>query len=405
MTLATHPVSPDNVNVAVGSTQSDDAVELTVVMPCLNERLTLAICIEKAMATLREHGISGEVVIGDNGSTDGSQEIARSLGARVVDVPTRGYGAALLGAIAAARGRYIVMGDSDASYDFGEIPGFLQRLRDGDELVMGNRFRGGIKPGAMPWKNRYIGNPVLSGLGRLFFRIPIRDFHCGIRGFSKASIDRIDLRSTGMEFASEMVVKAKLHGLRISEVPATLSPDGRDRPPHLRPWRDGWRHLRFLLLYSPRWLFLYPGIVLMLLGFGIHALLLPGIFRIGSVSLDIHTLLYGGGLILVGAQAVFFAVLSKVFAIAEGLLPEPPEAKRWFQAVTLEHGVIAGVACVVGGVVGTFWAVSQWSARGFGPYAPSDAMRIVVPSVVLLALGAQTIFSSFFLSLLGMKRR
>lgn len=390
---------------AAASGATDDDVELTVVMPCLNERLTLAVCIEKAMTTLRTHGIRGEVVIGDNGSTDGSQDIARSLGARVVDVPTRGYGAALLGAIAAARGRYIVMGDSDASYDFGEVPAFLERLRQGDELVMGNRFHGGIKPGAMPWKNRYIGNPVLSGLGRLFFRIPVGDFHCGIRGFSKDAIEKIDLRSTGMEFASEMVVKAKLHGLRMSEVPATLSPDGRDRPPHLRPWRDGWRHLRFLLLYSPRWLFLYPGIVLMLVGLGIHVLLLPGIFRVGNVSLDVHTLLYGGGLILVGAQAVFFAVLSKVFAITEGLTPEPPEARRWFQAITLEHGVIAGVVCALAGVAGTLWAVSQWAARDFGPYAPSDAMRIVVPSVVLLALGAQTIFSSFFLSLLGMKRR
>jgi glycosyltransferase involved in cell wall biosynthesis len=374
-------------------------------MPCLNEKLTLATCITRALETLKVHGIKGEVVIGDNGSTDGSQDIARRLGARVIDVKERGYGAALLGAIAEARGTYVLMGDSDASYDFGEIPVFLQKLREGFDLVMGNRFKGGIKPGAMPWKNRYIGNPVLSGIGRLFFRIPIRDFHCGIRAFKKSSIDGIDLRSTGMEFASEMVVKAQLHRLKIAEVPATLSPDGRDRPPHLRPWRDGWRHLRFLLLYSPRWLFLYPGISLMLIGLLLHVLLLPGSFKIGAAELDVHTLLYGGGMMLVGAQGVFFAVLSKIFAIAEGLVPEPPEAKRWFQAIQLEHGVVAGVLLVLGGVVGTLWAVGSWGRQGFGPTDPQAVMRIVVPSVVLLALGAQTIFSSFFLSLLGLRRR
>ncbi len=386
-------------------TESNDDVELTVVMPCLNERLTLASCIQRALETLNAHGIKGEVVIGDNGSTDGSQEIARSLGARVIDVRERGYGAALLGAIAAARGTYVLMGDSDASYDFGEIPVFLAKLREGYDLVMGNRFKGGIKPGAMPWKNRYIGNPVLSGIGRLFFRIPIRDFHCGIRAFKKSSIDAIDLRATGMEFASEMVVKAQLHRLKLAEVPATLSPDGRDRPPHLRPWRDGWRHLRFLLLYSPRWLFLYPGITLMVLGVLIHTLLLPGAFKVGSTELDVHTLLYGGGMILVGAQGVFFAVLSKVFAIAEGLVPEPPEARRWFQAIQMEHGVVVGVVLVMGGIAGTMWAVGSWGRQGFGPTDPQTVMRVVVPSVVLLALGAQTIFSSFFLSLLGMRRR
>jgi glycosyltransferase involved in cell wall biosynthesis len=380
-------------------------VEVTIVMPCLNERLTLATCIERAMQTLREHDIKGEVVIGDNGSTDGSQEIARKLGARVVDVKERGYGAALLGGFAAARGRYILMGDSDASYDFGELPRYLERLRAGDQLVMGNRFKGEIKPGAMPWKNRHIGNPVLSGIGRLFFKIPIGDFHCGIRAFEKSAIDALDLRSTGMELASEMVVKASLHKLRMSEVPATLSPDGRDRPPHLRPWRDGWRHLRFLLLYSPRWLFLYPGIALMLLGVIIHAMLLPGAFKIGDVTLDIHTLLYGGGMLLVGAQAVFFAVLARVFAITEGLLPEPAYYQRFFQTVKMEHGVVLGVVLALLGVAGSVWAVSSWASRDFGPTSPEVAMRIVVPSVVLLALGAQTIFSSFFLSLLGMRRK
>jgi glycosyltransferase involved in cell wall biosynthesis len=380
-------------------------IELSVVMPCLNEAKTLEICIKRVKETFIRHCINGEIVVGDNGSTDGSQAIARSLGARVVDVNERGYGAALRGGFNAARGRYVVMGDSDASYDFAEIPSYLTRLREGNDLVMGNRFAGGIKPGAMPWKNKWIGNPILSGIGRLFFRIPIRDFHCGIRGFSKAAIDSLDLRSTGMEFASEMVVKARVHGLKIAEVPATLSPDGRDRPPHLNPWRDGWRHLRFLLLYSPRWLFLYPGILLILLGTAIHALLLPGPVHIGQTELDIHTLVYGGAMILVGAQALFFAVIAKVFAITEGLLPEPPGAQRWFRTITLEHGLVAGGLFVVGGVLGSVAAVIPWVRGGFGPYEPQIAMRIVVPSVVLLALGAQTIFSSFLLSLLGLKRR
>jgi hypothetical protein len=380
-------------------------IELTVVMPCLNEALTLGPCIERAMATFKQHGIKGEVVIGDNGSTDGSQDIARALGARVIDVPVRGYGAALLGGFAAARGRYILMGDSDMSYDFGEAPRYLDKLRQGFELVMGNRFKGEIKPGAMPWKNKHIGNPVLSGVGRLFFGIEVGDFHCGLRAFSKTAIERLDLRSTGMELASEIVVKAQLHKLKLTEVPATLSPDGRDRPPHLRPWRDGWRHLRFLLLYSPRWLFVYPGLALMLLGTAIHVMLLPGPRVVGGVELDVHTLLYGGAMILVGAQAVFFAVLAKIFAITEGLVPEPPEAKRWFQRIQLEHGVVTGAVLALLGLAGAVWAVLAWRSRGFGGYAPHEAMRIVVPSAVLLALGAQTIFSSFFLSLLGMRRK
>ncbi len=377
-------------------------VELTVVMPCLNEAKTLAVCIERARRTLEEHGIKGEIVVGDNGSTDGSQEIARGLGARVVDVTERGYGAALLGAFAAARGDFILMGDSDASYDFAEIPRFLEKLRAGFDLVMGNRFQGGIKPGAMPWKNRYLGNPVLSGLGRLFFRIPVGDFHCGIRAFKRSALDKLDLRSTGMELASEMVVKAALYGLRMAEVPATLSPDGRDRPPHLRPWRDGWRHLRFLLLYSPRWLFLYPGLALMLVGAAVHALLLPGPFKLGGVTLDVHTLLYGGAMILVGAQALFFAVLSKVYAVTHGLLPPDKASRSWLYAIKLEHGVVAGAVLVAAGLATSAFAVSAWAHRAFGPYDPQLAMRLVVPSVVLLALGAQTVFSSFFLSLLGM---
>jgi hypothetical protein len=387
---------------------SDDVgdVELTIVMPCLNEARTLGACIEQAQAMLQRSGIKGEVVIGDNGSTDGSQEIATRLGARVVDVPERGYGAALLGGIAAARGRFVLMGDSDMSYDFGHAPRFVEKLREGHDLVMGNRFKGGIEPGAMPFLHKYLGNPVLTKLGQLFFEArEIGDFHCGLRAFQKSAIDALKLTCTGMEFASEMVVKAKLNGLRVTEVPTTLKPDGRDRPPYLRTWRDGWRHLRFLLCCSPRWMFLYPGMLCGLVGVVLMALLIPGQRHIGSVTLDIHTLLYGGGLVLVGAQGVFFSVLSQVFAITHGLLPEPPGAKRLFQRITLEHGVLVGVALVLAGIAGSIFAVTSWARTGFGPYEPQNAMRIIVPSVVALALGAQTIFSSFFLSLLGMSRR
>lgn len=383
----------------------DGAIELTIVMPCLNEALTLAACIDQAQQMFRDSGIVGEVVIGDNGSTDGSQQIAREHGARVVDVPQRGYGAALLGAIAAARGRFIVMGDSDQSYDFGHAPRFVDKLRAGADLVMGNRFKGGIGTDAMPFLHRYLGNPVLSGLGRLFFGGDIGDFHCGLRGFNKAAIDALELSCTGMEFASEMVVKATLFGLRIVEVPTTLQKDGRDRPPHLRTWRDGWRHLRFLLCYSPRWAFLYPGLICGALGVALMLLVLPGPLRVGGVEFDIHTLVYGGGLVLVGAQGVFFAVLSKTFALTQGLTPTPPAIEKLWSKITLETGVVVGVLLVVLGIVGSVGAVYGWVERGFGTYDPGLAMRVVVPSVVALALGAQTIFSSFFLSLLGMPTR
>ncbi len=387
-------------------------LELTVVMPCLNEALTLGACIDQAQAMLRTSGLRGEVVIGDNGSTDGSQDIARAKGARVVDIPVRGYGAALLGAIAAARGQFVIMGDSDMSYDFGHAPRYVAALRSGKDLVMGNRFKGGIGPGAMPPLHRYLGNPVLTKVGQLLFGLwDVGDFHCGLRAFNKKSIESLGLTCTGMEFASEMVVKARLHGLAIGEVPTTLAKDGRDRPPHLRTWRDGWRHLRFLLCYSPRWAFLYPGFVCGLIGLLLMALVLPGPLTFGGagagggVVFDIHTLVYGGGLVLVGAQGVFFAVLSKTYAIVAGLQPLRPEATRLFQRITLEHGVIVGILLVLAGIAGSLLAVNGWVERGLGDYDPGVAMRIVVPSVVALALGAQTIFSSFFLSLLGMPTR
>ena len=303
------------------SQQNEPEFELTIVMPCLNEAETLEICIRKAQSFLEKNAINGEVLIGDNGSTDGSQEIARRNGARVVDVPVRGYGAALFHASLAACSKYVVMGDSDDSYDFTNLMPFLEKLREGYELVMGNRFKGGIKPGAMPWKNRYIGNPVLSGIGIVLFSCPVSDFHCGLRAYTVEAFRKMDLRTTGMEFASEMVIKATLLKMRIAEVPTTLSPDGRSRPPHLRPWRDGWRHLRFMFLCSPRWLFLYPGLAMIAAGLGLGAWLLPSRREVFGVELDVHTLLYAAIAVVVGFQAVAFALFARVFrAFAGGSL-------------------------------------------------------------------------------------
>jgi hypothetical protein len=374
-------------------------------MPCLNEAETLASCIVKAQRYLDRSGVSGEILIGDNGSTDGSQEIAANLGARVVHVPVRGYGAALYGAISEARGRYCIMGDSDDSYDFEHLDCFIQKLREGYDVVMGNRFKGGIKPGAMPWKNRYIGNPILSFIGKIFFRIDEGDFHCGIRGFSKAAFEKMDLRTTGMEFASEMVIKAKLKGLRVTEVPTILSPDGRSRPPHLLPYRDGWRHLRFMLLQSPRWLFLYPGSLLILLGLAGTAWLLPGPRIVHGVGFDVHTLLYAFVSVLLGYQFVAFAVFTKVFAISEGLLPEDPRLNRVFRHVTLEVGLAVGALLVVLGIGGSIFAVSDWAKESFGALDLSHSLRVVMPSVFSLTLGVQIVCSSFFLSILGLRRR
>jgi glycosyltransferase involved in cell wall biosynthesis len=379
--------------------------ELTIVMPCLNEAETLETCILKAKRFLETSGVDGEVLIGDNGSTDGSQQIARNNGARVVDVPIRGYGAALHFATLAARGRYIIMGDSDDSYDFLKLEGFVDRLRAGDDLVMGNRFRGGIKPGAMPWKNRYIGNPILSGIGRLFFRCPAKDFHCGLRGYSAQAYRRFDMRTTGMEYASEMVVKATMLGMKISEVPTTLSPDGRSRPPHLRPWRDGWRHLIFMLLYSPRWLFLNPGIALLAMGLFLLLWIWPGPRRVGQVTFDVHTMIYGAMMVLVGFQSISFAVLSKVFATQERLRPPDPKFEKWFRYITLEVGVAVGLILIVLGMIGTVAAVLDWSSATFGPLDPERVMRLVIPSVLALTLGCEVVLVSFFLSLLGLRIR
>ena len=378
--------------------------ELSILMPCLNEAETLATCIKKAQKALKDLNVRGEVVIADNGSTDGSPEIAASLGARVIHVAAKGYGSALLSGIKAARGKYIIMGDADDSYDFTNLGPFLEKLRAGYELVVGNRFKGGIAPNAMPPLHKYLGNPVLTGIGRLFFRSPCGDFHCGLRGFSKAAIQRLDLRTRGMEFASETVVKASLHGLRITEVPTTLSVDGRNRPPHLRSWRDGWRHLRFLLLYSPRWLFLYPGLLLMLIGTGVSGWLLVGPRVVDGITLDVHTFLYAAMAIVMGYQTVIFAIFTKVFAITEGLLPEDPRLKTLFRYIRLETGILAGALLLATGIGLSMYALSFWSSTSFGPLDPSRTLRLVIPAVTAIALGLQTVLSSFFLSILGLER-
>ena len=380
-------------------------VELSVVMPCLNEQETVGICVRKAMASLREAGIRSEVIVADNGSTDGSVEIAVAEGARVAHVVEKGYGNALKGGIAAACGEFVLMADSDDSYNFSHIPLFLEQLRAGSDLVMGNRFRGGIEPQAMPFLHRYLGNPVLTGIGKLFFRSPCGDFHCGIRGFRKDSFLRMGIRSTGMEFASEMVVKASLLRMKVSEVPTTLSPDGRNRAPHLRTWRDGWRHLRFLLMYSPRWLFLYPGIGLMVLGLVGTLLLLPGRLVFRGIGFDVHTLLYAFVSMLLGFQLIAFATFTKVFAITEGLLPEDPRLTRAFRWITLETGLVVGGLLMLLGIGGSIFAVSGWAKESFGALDTEHTLRIVMPSVFSLTMGVQIVFSSFFLSILGLSRR
>jgi glycosyltransferase involved in cell wall biosynthesis len=398
-------VSASVRSIALAPLPELELVELSVVMPCLNEAETLEACICKAQQALREAGISGEIIIADNGSTDGSREIAERLGARVVRVTARGYGNALMGGIGAARGKYVVMGDADESYDFGHIPRFVAKLREGADLVMGNRFRGGIQRKAMPPLHQYFGNPLLTRIGRLFFRSPVGDFYCGIRGFRKDAYEKMGLRTTGMEFATEMVVKATLLTLRIAEVPTTLSPDGRNRPPHLRTWRDGWRTLRFFLLYSPRWLFLYPGLALILLGTLAGLWLLPFPRTVGSVTFDVHTLLYAAVAVLLGFQAIAFAVFTKVFAVSEGLHPPDPLLDRLFRYVTLEVGLLVGTALTLGGLGGSIYAVGIWGAHQFGRLDISHTLRLVIPAALSLTLGVQTIFASFFLSVLGMKRR
>ena len=380
--------------------------ELTILMPCLNEAETLARCVEMARAGLARVGLRGEVLVADNGSMDGSVAIAEKAGARVVAVKEKGYGSALRGGIEAALGKWVIMGDADDSYDFSRIEGFVEKFREGFDLVMGCRLpRGGgvVTPGAMPWKNRWIGNPSLSFIGRLLFKCPARDFHCGLRGVTKDAYRKMELKTTGMEFASEMVIKATLKSLRIAEVPITLHPDGRSRPPHLKPWRDGWRHLRFMLIYSPRWLFLVPGLLLGVLGAAVGTALALAPIHIGNVEFSTGTLAVACMSVIVSAQLVAFAFFTKVFAIGEGLLPQDPKFSRVFKTFTLEKGICLGLAILLLGLGLLLHGVWIWKRAGYGMLSYGDNMRRLIPAVTLIVVSIQMVFSSFFLSVLGLK--
>lgn len=380
-------------------------LELTILMPCLDEAETVATCVGKAVGWLAEHGVAGEVVVADNGSTDGSRELATAAGARVVPIARRGYGAALLGGIEAARGRFVIMGDADDSYDFTALEPFLRELRAGGQLVMGNRFAGGIEPGAMPFLHRYLGNPVLSWIGRLFFGLRVRDFHCGLRGFERRAVQELGLVTTGMEFASELVVKAGLRGYDIREVPTTLRPDGRSRKPHLRTWPDGWRHLRFLLLYSPRWLFLLPGLVLFALGLVLTAALTVGPLHVGDAELDVSALVYASAMTVVGFQGVTFALFTKIYAVAKGFLPPDDRIDRLCARFRLERGLAVGVLVFALGVIAALASLARWRAEGWGDLDPTEQLRVVVPAALGLILGSSMVLASFFLSILGMDKK
>lgn len=384
---------------------SGQDLELTILMPCLDEAETLEVCVNKAMQSLEKMGIRGEVLISDNGSTDGSQEIARRCGARVIDAPIRGYGGAIQAGNAAALGKYIIMADADDSYDFSRLELFVEKLREGHDLVMGNRFRGGVLPGAMPPLHRYLGNPVLSFLGRLFFRSDIGDFHCGLRGYSRDAMERMDLQTTGMELASEMVVRATLLDMKIAEVPTTLSPDGRSRPPHLRSWRDGWRHLRFLLMYCPRWLFFYPGLALTGVGVTLIAMLALDPFAVAGVTLDIHTMLFAAAMVITGFQAALFAVFTNRFAVNSGMMPDDRTMNRVARLIGRESGLVFGVVLLLVGFIFAGVAIGQWWEAELGTLDPQRTMRPVIISCLSLAVGTQICFSNFFISILNIKRR
>ena len=401
---------------AVGSVESNTTAvaadhrsvepELSVVIPCLNEAATIGICIRKAVASFKSLDIEGEVVVADNGSTDGSQAIAEELGARVVPVAARGYGSALSGGIAAARGRWVIMGDADDSYDFAGLEPFVRRLREGYELVNGNRFKGGIREGAMPWLHRRLGNPVLSFVGRRLYGTPCGDIYCGLRGFDRKKVAELDIRSSGMEFAIEMIVKATMMGLKVTEVPTTLSPDAEGREPHLNTWRDGWRSIRLLLLYSPKWLFLYPGLALLALGIAGMAWLVPGERSIGGVTFDVSTLVYFALAVAVGLQAVYFFLTARWYGITEGLLPDDPRIRRVLEGRgRLELGLVAGVLLVAAGLGLSLYALTTWNEAGFGQLDYPDTLRIVIPGATLISCGMQTAFSALFVSVLGLRRR
>lgn len=379
-------------------------LELTILMPCLNEAETLAICIDKAQAYLKDSNVRGEVLVADNGSTDGSIEIAEKHGARVVHVPVRGYGAALSHGIANAHGKFVIMGDSDDSYDFSRLGPFVDDLRKGTDLVMGNRFKGGIAPGAMPFLHKYLGNPVLSFIGRLFFSIPVRDFHCGLRGFNRERILALNLMTTGMEFASELVVRSALAKYSITEVPTALSQDGRSRPPHLRTWRDGWRHLRFLLLFSPRWLFLYPGLITFALGAVLTFALLPGPVTIArGVTLDVHSIIVGCITMIIGTQCISFAIVARRYAAARGLLPADYRLKRAISPLTLERALMFAGVLLVAGAAGVIHCLNTWRSAGFGPLRYGELLRLLLVSGTGIALATQIGFTSFLSAFLDIK--
>lgn len=384
---------------------STGRVELTILMPCLNEAETLAVCIRKALGFLRRSGVTGEVLISDNGSTDGSQQIAGDLGARVVDAPRRGYGAALIAGIEDARGTYVIMGDADDSYDFENLEPFVDRLRGGADLVMGNRFEGGIAEGAMPPLHKYLGNPVLSGIGQLFFKPNIGDFHCGLRGFNRARVLELDLQTTGMEFASEMVVKASLARYRIEEVPTTLKKDGRSRPPHLRSWHDGWRHLRFLLLFSPRWLFIYPGLIAFLLGGLAVVVLAFGSIQIGGIGFDVTTMVYATALCVIGYQSLLFFWLTKLYATQEAFLPASPRYRAIVARWSAERGMLVGLGLFIVGILIGIFQLVRWSSVDFGPQDAPAVVRLALPSALFLILGFQTLLMSFFSGVLTIPLR
>ena len=387
------------------SPAADDQVELTILMPCLNEAETIEVCVMKALGFLKRAGVSGEVLIADNGSTDGSQRMAEALGARVVQVFERGYGAALMGGVRAANGRYVIMGDADDSYDFANLDLMVAELRAGADLVMGNRFKGGIAKGAMPFLHRYLGNPVLSMIGRVFFKIPVGDFHCGLRGFHRESMLALGLQSTGMEFASEMVVKTAINGLKMVEVPTTLAVDGRSRAPHLKTWRDGWRHLRFLLLHSPEYLFLVPGLALVTAGVAGCCLLSQGAVQLTkTISLDVHTLVVACFAILMGAQLMMFSALARRYTVMEGVLPTSRGSKTLILGFTLETILQGALVLLLAGSAGVAWAIYGWAQSGFGPILYNNVMRLLVPSMTAIAVAIQLGASGFLASVFTLRR-
>ncbi len=382
---------------------SNEELELTILMPCLNEAETLETCIKKAKKSLEKNKIKGEVLIADNGSTDGSQEIARKNGARVIDVPRKGYGSALIEGTKAALGKYCIMGDADDSYDFSNIMPFVEKLREGYELVMGNRFKGGIEKGAMPWSHKYIGTPVISFIGRLFYHSKIGDFNCGMRGYNRQSILNLDLKCTGMEYASEMIVQANLNDLKIVEIPTTLKKDGRSRPPHLKSFSDGWRHLKFLLLYSPKWLFLIPGLILVLIGIIGNIIFLFDNIRLGNVVLGIHSRLYLGAMIVVGLQMIIFSLFAKVYAVNSGMHPKKEKTSKFLSKITLEKVLILGILLILIGLGLTIYAIVIWKSKSWGALNPIDVMPITIPAVYFIMIGIQVAFTSFIIGILNIE--